>query len=182
MRISLIPLVCVFGSVLASPLDLAARDVRIIDSSIKNVQVSLKGLSQAIKALDPTLRGDVVSKEQNIEWRAQAVTQALQQGTINVRRGPSVTTTEAAALLPIVESLTLTTQETINTWIGAKKTIIRSGGKDAVLRILRTQELAADEFTDALLSKLPEIIKYAGRAYGQRTKTIMQTAITQYRV
>jgi Hydrophobic surface binding protein A len=182
MRVSLISLVCVFGNVLAAPVDLAARDARVIDNSIRNVQSSLRGLSIAIKALDPTLRGDVVSKEQNIERRAQGVTQALQEGTINVRRGPFVTATEATALVPIVESLTITTQETVNTWITAKRTIIKSGGKDAALRILRTQELAADEFTDAMLSKMPDIIKYAGRAYGQITKNILQTAITQYRM
>lgn len=182
MHVSLIPLVCVFGSVLASPLDLAAQNARIIDSAVKNIQASLKGLSLAIKSLDPALRGDIVRQEQNIERRAQDVTQVMQEGTRNVRRGPNVDPREAAALVPVIEGLTITTQETVNTWIGAKRTIVKSGGKDAVLRILRTQELAADEFTDAMLSKMPEIIKYAGRAYGQRTKTIMEAAVRDYRM
>jgi hypothetical protein len=168
--------------VLAAPVHLVARDARIVNNSIKNVQVALRSLSQAIKALDPSLRGNVVSMEQNIEWRAQAVNQALQDGSMNVRRGPSVTTPEATALVPLIESLTLTTQDAMNTWIGAKRTIVRSGGKEAALRILRTQELAADEFTDAMLSKLPEITKYAGRAYGQLSKNLLQTAISQYRM
>jgi len=103
------------------------------------------------------------------------------RGTNEIRKGPNVELLEATRLLTPIQGLTDATQAATNAWITAKNTIIRSGGREVVLKILRTQESNADVYTDAMVGKLPEVSKYIGRQYSQRVRASFEQAISQFK-
>lgn len=63
----------------------------------------------------------------------------------------------------------------------AKGSIVRAGGRQAVLTLLAAQEVATDEFVDAVNGKMPLVTLTAARIYGQRARTQVDLAIAAFR-
>jgi hypothetical protein len=180
MLFTYLPLVCLISSTFAAPastIELAPRDVRVIDKSIQAVQASLRAMDSAVKSLTNNPLGNA----QVVLQRGNELTSTLRQEAATIRNGPNVEYLEAMMLLGNVEGLAQASESTVRSWLSVKKQVVQTKGTDAVLRILRENEVAAEEFTDAMVQKMPEIAKYIGRAYGARVSTAIQTAINGFR-
>lgn len=175
-----LPLVCLISSAFAAPApnaNIAARDIRVIEKSISNVQTSLKAMDAAVRSLSLNAAGNA----HTVIERGNDLTATLKQEAAAIRKGPNVDYLEAMTLLGNVEGLAQATESTVRSWLSVKRQVIQTKGQDAVLRILRENEVAADEFTDAMVQKMPELAKYVGRAYGSRVKVAIDNAINGFR-
>jgi hypothetical protein len=181
MRATILPLLCLFGSVLAIPTKLTSQDITIIERSITTVSGTLKRLTTAIHALDKDLQGDIAKQEYDVMQRGDEVTLALQDGARRIRSNPMIDMIEATRLLDPVNSLTAVTETTVNTWIAAKPIIVRLGGTQPVLKLMGQHELATDDFIDSIVSRLPELTKAFGRLAAQRSKSSIQQAQKAFR-
>jgi hypothetical protein len=181
MRVtSYLPLLCVFGNVFAAPVNnIEARDTKAVLAAISSITKSLQEMSASINALyrNPT-NNDVVSQ---LKVKATSVTGEMTRGTASVTAGPAIEFFEALSLTMPLGSLGSATDTALNAWLSAKNTIVKTGGREQVLRILRDQGIAADGFTDAVVSKLPQAYKYIGREYGDLVSARLRSTIDQFR-
>jgi hypothetical protein len=181
MRVtSYFPLLCVFGSVFAAPINnIEARDTKAVLAAISSITKSLQEMSASINALykNPN-NSDVVSQ---IKTKATSVTGEMTRGTASVAAAPAIDFFEALSLTMPLGSLGSATDAALNAWVSAKSTIIKTGGREQVLKILRDQGIAADAFTDAVVSKLPAAYKYIGKEYGDLVSARLRSTIEQFR-
>jgi hypothetical protein len=181
MRFSiLLPLICIFSSGFAAPVkQIEARDTRVILNSISSITKSLQEESATLNALykNPT-SNDIVKQ---LKSKANAVTGEMRNGAAAVKAGPNVDMLEALNLVAPLANLNIAVDTAINAWVSDKATIVRTGGKDQVLDILREQLIAAEKFTDAVVSKMPELYKYIGTQHGDSVSKRLQNAISQFR-
>lgn len=181
---SLLGLACLTATTFAAPTKKAHQDtIAVIERGAKNISNNLKGLTSAIRDLDSSSRrGQDTSRQQiDIERRAGDVTNALRDSTNQVRRNRVLTTIEATSTISIVDDLAVTTQRTVDAWITAKPSIVRAGGRQAVLGLLAAQEVANDEFVDALIAKMPLASVPPAKHYGQRARNQLDLAIAAFK-
>jgi hypothetical protein len=180
MLFTSLSLICLVSSAFAAPTpntNIVARDTRVIEKSIANVQASLRATDSAVRSLSNNAAGNA----QLVLQRGNELTTSLKQEASAIRNGPAVDFLEATMLLGAVEVLAQASESTVRSWLSVKRQVVQTKGQDAVLRILRENEVAAEEFTDAMVLKMPELAKYIGRAYGTRVKSAIQNAINGYR-
>jgi hypothetical protein len=181
MRFS-IPLLCMLGSSIAAPVSLVARDTAIVEVSIRSVQASLQNLATLIKNLDghggPKLNDQIAM----ITHHGEELSSTTRRGTNDIHRAPNVGLTEAPGLLPSVQGLLDATSRAIDAWIASKAIIVRSGGKDAVRRILENQKVDSQNFQKALLEKLPYAIGVTlGQSYASSVVRSIDKGISAFR-
>jgi hypothetical protein len=175
-----LPLLSVLSGVFAAPVNhLQPRDTRVILASITTITKALQDENTALTALarNPNSK-DVVSA---LISKAHAVTGELRNAASSIAAGPSVDLVEGLTLVMPLNSITTTSDAAINAWGLAKSTIVKSGGKDQVLDILREQSVAAEKFADAMVGKIPELYKYIGREYGDHVSKKLRGVIEQFR-
>jgi hypothetical protein len=181
MRLTILSFLLLSYIVLAIPVTIAVQETAVIEKWVKNVSNSLKQLSNAIQALDPDLAGDIAKQETDIENRSLDVINSLRDGASEIKRRPMVITIEITRLVDIVESITAQTQTTMNIWANAKPIIVQAGGREPVLRILTLALKATDDFTDAIVSRLPLTGIVMGRLYAQRSKAVIEQTIANFK-
>jgi len=175
-----LPLICAFSSVIAAPVgNIAARDTKVVLASISSITKSLQDMTAAINALYKNPNSSDVVRQ--LKSKANSVTEQMKNGAASISAGPNVDLLESTGLIMPLNSLNLATDAALNAWISAKATIVKTGGREQVLDILREQGLAADRFTDAVLGKLPELAKYIGKEYGDLVSRRIRNAVEQFR-
>lgn len=181
---SLFGLACLTASTFAAPINQAPQDTVVIERSVQNISNTLKGLTTAIRDLDAFSRrgSDTNRQEADIERRAGDVTNALRDAASQIRRIQPLNTIEAASIVDNIEELGATTQRTVDAWILAKPSVVKSGGRQAVLKLLAAQETATDEFTDTLVAKMPVSSVLPARFYAQRARVQVDQAIAAFKL
>jgi hypothetical protein len=177
---TLLSVLCVFSSGFAAPTsNIHARDTKVILSSITSITKSLQDESATLNALykNPT-SADIIRQ---LKSKASAVTAEMRKGASSVASGPNVDMLEALSLVGPLASLNSASETAISAWVYDKATIVKSGGKEQVIDILREQNVAADKFTDAVVGKMPELYRYVGLQYGDSVSKRLQNAISQFR-
>src|ERR1700712_2075210 len=107
MRFSILPLVCLLGSVIATPLQLSPRDSSVIESSLKRVLGSMTKLDNGMKKRKSGGDSREAQKETNaLVSLGRDLIEELRFGSREVRRGPAVNSFEAIALLQGIDTLT----------------------------------------------------------------------------
>ncbi|KAE9982944.1 hypothetical protein BLS_005149 [Venturia inaequalis] len=179
---SLLSLACLTAATLAAPVEQAPKGFEVFEKSFSKIQSSLKGLTVAIKDLDTNARRgqDTTKQEQDIERRTTEVTQSLRDGASNIRKAAVLTTIEATSTIVPIEEMGSLTQKTVDAWIQAKPSIVRAGGRQAILKLLAAQETATDEFVDAVQAKMPLVTMTAARIYGQKARNQVDQAIAAF--
>jgi hypothetical protein len=158
---------------------LEPRDTRPILASIASITKALQEETTALTALsrNPNSR-DVVSTLVN---KAHTLTGELRNAATTVATGPNVELFEAVGLTMPLTGLNSASDAAIAAWVSAKTTIVKSGGKDQVLDILREQSVVADKYSDVVVAKMPEIYKYLGNQFGASLSKKLHNAIEQFR-
>ncbi|TLD39432.1 hypothetical protein E2P81_ATG00419 [Venturia nashicola] len=180
---SLFGLACLTAATFAAPIEQISRGFDTFERAFSKIQTNLRGLTVAIKDLDTNSRRggqDLSRQEQDIERRAADVTQSLRDGTNSIRRTSMLSPVETTATVGPLEELGVVTQRAVDAWIQAKPSVLRAGGRQAVLRLLTAQETATDEFVDAVNAKVPMVTIMAARLYGQRARNQVDLAIAAY--
>jgi len=152
------------GSSIAAPVSLVARDSTIIEISVRSVQASLQNLVTLIRGLETHVGPDLNKHISMITHHGDELSSITRRGADDIRRGPAVGLMESPGLLPSVNSLLDATSKSVDAWIASRNTIFKSGGKEAVRRILEVQKSDADRFQKAIIEKLPAAI---GQTIGQ---------------
>jgi hypothetical protein len=88
---------------------------------------------------------------------------------------------EMARVQDPISALMTATQTCMNNLITAAPAIKGLGGKDSSLSILLALDEVSDEFTDAMVSKVPLTTKGFGRSGGQKVKDMIAEAIKVFR-
>jgi len=181
MRFTTLPLLCLTSSILALPVDIAARDTVLIERSMRNVADSLGRLTQALRSIDPRMPSNEVARRwPDVERRGHEVADTLASDARNIRLGPMVGAFEATNLLNPLTNLETVTDKTINEWI-AIKPAINVRDRQAVVATLKHHEAAAGEYADAILSRQSAATAPAGRFFGSRMQTSIERAVNAYR-
>jgi hypothetical protein len=182
MRIPIIPLLCLASSVLALPLNnLAARDTKIIENSMRDVAASLQRLTSALQSISPRMSSqEVLQRWPTVEQRCHDVSNLLTSDARRIRMGPTVSTVESTNLLSPLNQLETATQRTVDEWI-AIKPAINQRDKQSVVATLKHHEAAAGEYADAILSRQSAVAAPAGRYFGSRMQTSIERAVSAYR-
>jgi hypothetical protein len=170
------------NTILAAPVEAATKSTAIIEASIKDVMGSLEDLATALQSLDRIVRmgGDGNHQVAEIQKYSEDVTSSLQEGTAQIKTVPSLYTYESMSMVAIVQSLTDHVQTTTSAWIAAKSSIERTGGKEHAQMILEKQAAASDEFSAAILSKMPFMAISTAKRYSTKSKSSIQQAIQTF--
>jgi len=177
MRLSILPALFLLGGVIASPVDLASRDTLVIENSIRSIKASLENLAAEVSTLKDARDSAHISM---ISHHGDELSTQMKNSARDIRAGPNVELREANKLISPIQLLTDQTQRTMTAWINKKDVIINSGGQKPVLRILKQQEIDADDLTKAMADKLPEVSRYIGQQYSQRVHSSFEMAIRAY--
>jgi len=182
MRVTIfLPLICAFSSVFAAPVgNIAARDTKLVLASITSITKSLQDMTAAINGLSKNPNSNDVVRQ--LKTKANSVRDEMKFGAASISAGPNIDLWESTGLILPLASLNSATDTSLNAWISAKAHIVKTGGREQVLDILREHGLAADKFADAVLSKLPELAKYIGKEYGDQISKRIRNAVEQFRV
>ncbi|KAF2431606.1 hypothetical protein EJ08DRAFT_182520 [Tothia fuscella] len=180
MRFIYLPLLCLATSIFAAPVDkreITSRDARVIEKSIGSVQNALNALANAVRSL----HSDTLNNAPSVIARGNDLTNTVLREAGIIRKGPNVDMGEAMMLIPKVEGLYQTALNGVNVWLSQKHKIIETKGQDAVIKLLRDNEQAHIEYTEAIVTKMPEIAKGAGRLSAMLVTTAIQGAINEFR-
>jgi len=180
MRASFFTAFCMLGGILASPVQLIAQDTAIIEIAIRSAQASIQNLATLIQGLETHKGADLNRQVNMITRQGKELSQILRRGADDISKGPDVTLFESTNLLKPIQGLADSTQKAVDAWINSRNTIISSGGRDAVREILRSQEIDAQRFTEALNKKLPVVAQYIGNIYANQVKQSIERAIGMF--
>ncbi|KAF2426550.1 hypothetical protein EJ08DRAFT_651654 [Tothia fuscella] len=181
MKTSFLPILCVLSSALAAPLGLVARETLVIENSIRTISASLQNLAAEIRALDNHRAGTPFNDHVAlIKHHGDDLANSISRAAGDVRRAPNVNLNEANSLFLPVQNLADSTQRAVDAWIAAKNTVVRSGGQQVVVNIIRNQRNAGEEFTKAVVSKMPAAAAFVGQLYGDRVRASADLALRAY--
>jgi hypothetical protein len=181
MRPSIITTLCLFGSAIAAPVSLVPRDSMIIEISLRSVSASLQNLVTLIQGLETHKGPNLNQHISMITHHGQELSSVMKKGANDIRRGPDATLFEATSLLGPVQQLEYATSKAVDAWIASRKTIIDSGGKYAVREILTSQQKDVDEFTQAMIKKLPFAAQYIGQTYATNVRRSIDRGISYFK-
>jgi hypothetical protein len=179
---------CLIGTistVAATPLPVSTtqvkRDSAVIDRSLRNVSRSLDRLYTSIRSISPRMPAAEVNRRwPDVEMACHQVSDLLWADARDIRRAPAVNALESLSLLDPINTLESSTQRVINEWITIKPAINQSD-RTTILRILKDHSTAAQEYSDAILSRQSALTSPVGKYFGDRIKAIIETAIRAYR-
>jgi hypothetical protein len=160
----------------------AAKDTGILDRSIKDVIESMDDLVAGLRSFDRVVKrgGDSNKAADDVQRYSEDVVSTLKDGTAQVKTIAALYTYESMNMVPTVQSLTDHVQTATNAWIAAKSSVDRTGGKEMAQMILEKQAAASEEFSAAIISKMPFMAVSAARRYSTKSKTSIAQAIQAY--
>jgi hypothetical protein len=183
MRLTIIPFLCLLGSVIAIPIELAPRDSSVIERSLKRVLNSMTKLDNGMKQRRSGGDTREAQKETNgLVQLGKDLVEELRLGSREVRRGPAVNSFEAIALLQGIDNLTRVLQSITNGWIDSKRMVLAAGSKATVLNLLLDASEGSTVFSDAIISKLPLLEQTLGQQFKTTFTMIIEMAIKEYRI
>jgi hypothetical protein len=182
MHFGILSIVCLFGTVITSPINLAAQDTSVVDAAIKKVDSALLRLNNGLKSRKPS--GD--SRDAQIETdKIMSLTNdvlgELWDGAKRIRQGPNVNAVETVVIIPTINSMTDKVRTVVDGWIDAKPMVAAGGKQGTVLNMLLDASQTAALFCDAIIGKLPGFDQPL--AVGWKTPVVghIERAITEYK-
>jgi hypothetical protein len=193
VNFTLLALSC--NTILAAPIDAsvknvaaaettgAAQDTSTLQRAIKDVVDSTADLVVSLQSLDRIVKlgGNPGPYQNEIVSFSEDLITNLKDGAAQVKAMPALYTFESMGMLSTVQSLVDHVQKTVNAWIAAKSSIVKTGGKDAALDILQRQSVASDEFAAAIVSKMPFAAVPTAMRYSTKSKSSIQQAIQAFK-
>jgi hypothetical protein len=182
MRFTLIPLVCLIGSVVAAPLKHTARDLAVIDGSLRRIGISLSRLENGMKSRRPG--GDSIEAERETNGLLslnRSVVDEVRLGSRDIRRGPGVNVVEATALASSIGGLIKQTQRVMDGWIDSKRMVVVAGKRNIVLDELLSHSDAVAVLADAIIFKLPGTNQGLGQQFKVAINKVIESAISAYK-
>jgi hypothetical protein len=181
MRFNVLTVALFLGSTLAFPLNHEKRDLRIIESSVKQVDAALSKLDNALRGAKPT--SDPKDQQSYIRWLLDLdnqVQSAMTFGSGEVRRAPNINELEAARLAFVMDPVLRETRSTMNGWTNIKR-IVQSAGMVAVVRDqLSKGAIQSSGFADAIISRLPVINRGIGQTFKSSIMSPIDSTIRGY--
>jgi Hydrophobic surface binding protein A len=176
-----LPLLCLAAGSAALPTENAKRDITIIQHSLRNVESATTRLLGSLKAMDPRMSGSEYARSwAQIDRDCHSVSETLTTDANDIRRGPAVSTLEAAALISPINNMETLLGRVVDEWI-AVKPAINARDRPTVQKMLKDHQVAASAYADAILSRQSAIASPAGRLLGVQTQNSIQRAVNAYR-
>ncbi|KAF2432045.1 hypothetical protein EJ08DRAFT_648431 [Tothia fuscella] len=175
--------VCLVGSVVAAPVELASRDSRVIDAALKRVSAAMKKLSDEMKVQAPWRpKGGADPNKQTItllalDWE---IGEELRYQTDLISRGPNVNIVEATALTNQLNAILPSAQSITDGWNELKPMIKAANKRNDVYQQLKKDSIATKGFSDAMQSKMPYIAQPIGSLYKGSLVSIVETAVADF--
>jgi hypothetical protein len=175
------PLLCFIATGLALPSSLVERDTRLIEESLRRVSLTLSELSSSIRRINPRMTHDeVVRHWPDIERNCHIVTNTLRGEGDSVKRMPTISLSDALALVTPIENLDTQTGKVVDDWIAVKAAFQRD--KATIVKILQEHQQAAAYYADAMVSRQSGLLNgAAGKILGSRINDKIQKGINAFK-
>ncbi|KAJ0423179.1 hydrophobic surface binding protein A-domain-containing protein [Aspergillus carlsbadensis] len=162
-------LTLVAPGVLASP---TQRDLATIQGVITDIQGQVNSLQTAIEATP--LDADAIVSQ------SDALVSTIQDGATTVNGQPVLTQIEALGLVSPVQDLAADVDTTIQALIGVKDEILDLGEGCTTLEALQAQAAAAQQLSDAIVSKVPAALEDIATELAATISTAIQNGVDAY--
>lgn len=199
INLAMLALSC--NTILAAPVDASAKDVASVQSTgvaqntgatqetltleraIKEVIDATGDLTASLQSIDRIVKmgGNPTQQQREIVQYSEDLTHNLHDGAERIKAMPALYTWESLGMMTTVQSLVDHVQSTVNAWIAAKNSIVKTGGKEVALSILQRQATASDEFSAAMMSKMPFAAVPTAMRYSSKSKSSIQQAIQAFK-
>jgi hypothetical protein len=177
---SVVAAFCVISSAIALPI-VSPRDVTVPDQAMKRIVNRLRPLDDAMKRIRTGV-GDPNAQTMNLlalDWDVQ---HEFRESAKLVRKIPDLSTMEATSLLTAMNQLPSMTTSVAGGWIQWKPMIAAAQKEREVLRQLRDDADALNEFADALNGKAPKVamIQTVGSTWKSALSASYDKAVKEY--
>jgi hypothetical protein len=162
-------LALVAPGVFASP---TQRDLATIQGVITDIQGQVNSLQTAIEA--SPLDADAIIAQSN------ALVTTIQDGATTVNGQPVLTQIEALGLVSPVQDLAADVDTTIQALIGVKDDILGLGEGCTTLEALQAQAAAAQQLSDAIVSKVPAALEDIATELAATVSAAIQKGVDAY--
>ncbi|CEL03875.1 hypothetical protein ASPCAL05014 [Aspergillus calidoustus] len=162
-------LALVAPGVFASP---TQRDLATIQGVITDIQGQVNSLQTAIEA--SPLDADAIIAQSN------ALVTTIQDGATTVNGQPVLTQIEALGLVSPVQDLAADVDTTIQALIGVKDDILDLGEGCTTLEALQAQAAAAQQLSDAIVSKVPAALEDIATELAATVSAAIQKGVDAY--
>ncbi|KAL2812251.1 hydrophobic surface binding protein A-domain-containing protein [Aspergillus granulosus] len=162
-------LALVAPGVLASP---TQRDLATIQGVVTDIQAQVNALQTAIEStpLDPDA----------IVAQSETLVSTIQAGATTVNAQPVLTDIEALGLVTPVQDLAADVESTVQALIGVKEDILALGEGCTTLEALEAQAAAAQQLSDAIVSKVPPALAEIAAELAATVSNAIQAGIDAY--
>ncbi|KAL3444296.1 hydrophobic surface binding protein A-domain-containing protein [Aspergillus insuetus] len=162
-------LALVAPGVLASP---TQRDIATIQGVITDIQAQVNSLQTAIEATP--LNPDAIVAQ------SETLVSTIQDGAATVNSQPVLSQIEALGLVSPVQDLAADVDTTVQALIGVKDDILALGEGCTTLEALQAQAAAAQQLSDAIVSKVPAALEDIATELAATVSTAIQNGVDAY--
>jgi len=183
MYLPVAPLLLFTSLISAAPIAPAKRDAQTITYVLTETGNALNSLTNSLNALARSSPRDSSGTfyQDGVEKGAAAVTRIMSSGARQIRGLKTLSLMEATATVSAANNAQSAQRKCTQAWLNARTTIMRfNGGREAALRMLRSNERAADELMQAITSKMPMLGQPVNQFLGLEAKMGVRQAIDAY--
>jgi hypothetical protein len=187
MRISILSvLACHVCNSLAAPIpsitkEIVARDYAVVEKELTYATAATKQFTRAINSLRPSVE-DNRAQAQEIDRTGHNLVEVKRRAAEEIRKTTKLTWSDARGIQDPIALLQTATQSCMSALTTSAPTIRNLGGRESILGILEDLDEISNEFSDAIVQKIPDSVKDRGKSSGQKTKAMIAPVIQVYRV
>ena len=181
MRFAILPLVCLIGTAVTTPVTLEARDSAIISYNIKRVSDVLSRLGDHLNNRGRRYPGTL----QEFIFEALSLNDQLAQelyyGADDIKRSPKINDIEALSVGTMLTPMIRQARDTTESIMSLKPSIPDAQAKLAIRDSLISVATQSSSFSDAIISKMSTLSAYIGKDMKRQLDSYMDRAISEYK-